>query len=226
MILCERDEREKSKSGKSILYHRGKLSKKPEILHMCGHRWKMHIYRPVAVMKRNMQGNALSFPHTKQVPQFDIYSPGLSPHQKGWKLQGLHVIVLLRVRWSPLCKGRHCHDPKHYSTSQDLLLMDLFPYLAQKNQLVAEQRWWVLPSSAPGQGFCRPEVSPPHSQKLTSALAGGLSKAPAALANNPSFELLTLSISAPLMKECLWSSSWEMSLVRLNTTPPLKMKSQ
>lgn len=39
------------------------------------------------------------------------------------------------------------------------------PLSGSRNQLVAKQMWWVLPSSAtPGQGFCRPEVSPAHSQ--------------------------------------------------------------
>lgn len=66
---------------------------------------------------------------------------------------------------------------------------------------------WVLTSSAPGPCFCRPEVSPSHTQKFSCALAGGLSKAPAALANGPSFESLTLTSSVSHMKECLWSSS-------------------
>lgn len=68
---------------------------------------------------------------------------------------------------SHLCKGGHCHDQKHCSTSQDLLLIHLFPYLAE-NQLVAKQRWWVLTSSAPARASAEQRF--PHHTPKSSAL--------------------------------------------------------
>lgn len=35
------------------------------------------------------------------------------------------------LQLSQLCKGGHWHDKKYYPTSQDLLLISLFSYLAQ-----------------------------------------------------------------------------------------------
>lgn len=135
---------------------------------------------------------------------------GYAPPWEGWKLRP-PVNIFLRVRWNftlePLACVREFIAMIKSTIPPHRVCFLSAPPLSLQNQLFAKQRWWVLTPSAPGQCFCRPEVSAPHTQKLSPALAGVLSKAPAALANGPSFESLTLSISVSQMNECLRSNS-------------------
>lgn len=122
---------------------------------------------------------------------------------------------------SQMCKGEYWHDTKHYSTNQDLLLISIFPYLAQnfglllnKCCLVVIILRWMLNSSAPGLFLCRSEFLPSHIQKLSSSPTSvggckpGLSKAPAALA-----------VSQFLIGLC-WGRRWKNTLFDYSNSAP------
>lgn len=87
---------------------------------------------------------------------------------------------------------------------QDLLLVSLFPHLAQIQLLDKEScfvlvnlQWWVHTPSAPGLLLGRSETLPSHPQKLSSCLSfggckPGLNKTPAGFANGL-FESVTFN---------------------------------
>lgn len=95
-------------------------------------------------------------PEAWQVPVTPVWLCHLCPIRRDGCLQAHGSVPVPSqkgdLHLSQFCKGGYCRDKKHCSTWQNLLLMSLFPYLAQNPaccQTEVSLSWWVHSTSVP-----------------------------------------------------------------------------